>query len=402
MAELLEAELRALLDRLESASPALRARDPDEIADSVARAWESIANPELALGRAARSELPRSTGLSLPMVAWALDATLTGAGEAIREAARRMRPPAGAIAAPPRLSVLVLAGNVFTACVQPWSLALLSRAPLLVKASSSDDVLPRLFHAALAEVDPELADACAVVTFPGGTPALEATMLSRADVVSVYGSDATIASIRARLGAGATLIAHGHGVGAGYVPREALADEESARRAADAFALDVAAYDQRGCMSPHVIWIERGAPVRGLELARMLARSLERLAEELPRGALSTEAGAAQLQWRGVSAAHGVLIEGDGWAVSYEGESPLRISPGHRNVLVLDVEDDAALARAVAPLGVHLKCLGVAADRDRREAVARALPAPLAPRVCEAGAMQRPSLLALADGRPPW
>lgn len=402
MAELLEAELRATLERLEAASEPLRARDPDELAALVARAWARIADPELAPGRAARGELPRSTGLSLPMIAWALDATLARAEGEIAEAARRMRPPPGAIAAPARLAVLVLAGNVFSACVQPWSLALLARAPLLVKASSTDDVLPRLFHAALAEVDPLLADACAVVSFPGGTPALEATLLSRADVVSAYGSDATLSSLRARLSASTAFVAHGHGVGAGYVPREALADEASAERAAEALALDVAAYDQRGCLSPHAVWIERGAPVRGLELARILSRALGRLAEALPRGPLPMQAAAAQLQWRGVGAARGELLEGDGWAVSYEGESPLRISPGYRNVLVLEAQDDAALARALAPLGAHLKCLGVAADRDRREALARALPAPLAPRVCEAGSMQRPSLLALADGLPPW
>src|SRR5690606_13111920 len=150
-----------------------------DIAESIARAWGLIANPELAPGRAARSELPASTGLTLPMVAWALSSTFERAGSAeLREAARRMLPPEGSIAAPARLSVLVLAGNVFPACVQPWSLALLARAPLLVKASSKDDLLPRLFHAALAEIDPILADACAVVTFPGGTPALEATILS--------------------------------------------------------------------------------------------------------------------------------------------------------------------------------------------------------------------------------
>jgi hypothetical protein len=401
--ELAERALRETLDRLEGAGDALRARSVASIAESVGAAWGRIADPERALGRAAREQLPASTGLTLPMVAWALASTFDRAGpEQLASLVRQMEPPEGSIAAPARSSVLVLAGNVFTACVQPWTLSLLARAPVLVKASSKDDTLPRLFHAALAEVDEGLADACGVVTFPGGTPSLEATLLSRADVVSVYGSDATVASIRARLSGGTELVRHGHGLGVGFVGRRALASEETTRAAAAAFALDVAAYDQRGCMSPHAIWVERGAPIDALGLTRALASELERCGKEIPRGALPTEVGAAQLQWRGVAAARGELLEGDGWAVSYEAGAALRVSPGWRNVMVLDAPGPEAFARSLSPLGVHLKALGVAGSAEERRAIALSLPPSLAPRVCAAGEMQRPSLDDLADGRVPW
>ncbi len=134
----------------------------------------------------------------------------------------------------------------------------------------------------------------------------------------------------------------------------------------------------------------------------MLGETLDRLATELPRGALPTAVGAAQLQWRGVAAVRGELIEGDGWAVAYEGEAALRVSPGWRNVQVLDVADQDAFGSLLAPLGVHLKCVGVAGDEDTRRRLAASLPAPLAPRVTAAGRMQRPSLLGMADGRLPW
>ena len=398
-----EAELRARVDAAIAAGPALRARPREQVAERVAAAWALIADPERAPGRAARERLPETTGLSLPMIAWALQATFARADrQAHLEGARRMAPPDDAARAPARLSALVLAGNVFTACVQPCSMALLAGSPLVVKASSKDDVLPSLFVAALAQVDVELAEACEVVTFPGGTPTLESALMSRADVVSVYGSDATLTAVRRRLAPTASLVAHGHGLGAGFVSRDALENEDAARAAATAFALDVAAYDQRGCMSPHVIWVERGGGVDGADWASMLAAQLDRLAADLPRGPLPREVGAAQIQWRGVAAARGELIEGDGWSVSYEGGAALRVSPGWRNVMVLDVDGPAALGAALAPLGVHLKTLGVAGDAARRREVAAALPAGLAPRVTAAGQMQRPSLLSLADGRPPW
>ena len=45
------------------------------------------------------------------------------------------------------------------------------------------------------------------------------------------------------------------------IGKAALASEESARKTAQELALDVAAYDQRGCLSPHMAWAVRGAPV---------------------------------------------------------------------------------------------------------------------------------------------
>lgn len=385
-----EQALREALDDLALAGDALRRRTPAQLAETLADAWERIADPERALGRAARGRLPQSSGLTLPMVAWALSTTLGGARASLAELARRMEPPPGTIAAPHPLGALILAGNVFTACVQPLSVGLLSRTPLLVKASSADDVLPRLFVDALREVDPELAAAVLVVSFPRDAAPLEATILHHAAVVSVYGSDPTLAAIRACTDANTAFIAHGHGLGLGWVDADADLEEAAGR-----FALDVAAYDQRGCMSPHAIAIERD----GERFASELAHALDRIASELPRGALPTETGASQMQWRGVAAARGVLHEGDGWAVSFEPGAAPRLSPGARNVVVCEMGGLDVFATRAATIGPHLKSLGVAGDVER---VARALPAGVSPRVCSAGTMQTPGLLAYADGLPPW
>lgn len=384
-----EGALRDALDELARSGDALRARPRASIAEALAEAWERIADPERALGRAARERLPASSGLTLPMVAWALSTTLGDARGALRELGARMEPPPGAREAPPRLGAILLAGNVFSACVQPLCVGLLARVPILVKASSADDAMPRLFAEALAEVDPELAGACLVVSLPRGTPTLEATILHRAGVVSVYGNDETLASLRARLPASTAFVGHGHGLGLGFVARGA-----DLGAAARALALDVAAYDQRGCLSPHAIGVDGDAA----GFARALAEALAAQAKALPRGALPTAVGAAQVQWRGVAAARGTLHEGDGWAVSDEGRAAPRLSPGWRNVMVFEASARTFAERCGA-LGAHLKAVGVAGDLD---ALARALPPGVAPRVCAAGAMQTPTLLAYADGLPPW
>jgi hypothetical protein len=194
------------------------------------------------------------------------------------------------------------------------------------------------------------------------------------------------------------LVAQGPGLGAAIVAKEALARGDHAAALARGLALDVAAYDQRGCMSPHAIWVERGGTVTPRAFAEQLASELETLQRELPRGPLLLSDASAQLSWRGVSTLRGELFEGDGYAVSYEESAPLRVSPGQRNVQVIAVDQVREACDRLATLGVHLKCLAIAGLDARRLTLAPRL----APRLCMPGSMQTPSLQALQDGVPAW
>ena len=395
------AALRSAAARISTTGPALQALGSDRVASAIARAAAALSRSGSEVAEDARRALGESTGLSDEMVRWALETTLGPADEpALRALAEHLRAPLPwAVVARARLAVLVLAGNVFTAPFRAICLPLLSGVPVVAKASSRDDVFPRLLSAALRAVDAEVGRSFEVFTFPRGSTALLDALVSQADVVSAYGSDATLAELRGRLSATTTFVSHGHGVGVAYVPEAALQRDpgETAAR----IALDVAAYDQRGCLSPHAVFVDGGATRRARDFAAALSEALGGLASRLPRGVLPVEMGAAQLQWRGVAAVRGELFEGDGWAVSFEGEGPLRLSPGYRNVSVLAC-DAAQLGRRLLPLGAHLKALGVAGDEHARRALAERLPAPLCPRVSDVGAMQSPPLDSLADGADPF
>lgn len=398
--------VRAIAVRTGETASSLRALGVDRVATALGDATAALLDGDADLGREARALLPDATGLSPPMIEWALRTTLAPLDrDALRTAARRAHPavPDRFFVAPPRLTVVVLAGNVFTASVRGLFLPLLSGSPVVAKASSREDVFPRLLARAIAARDPDVGASIDVVTFPGGSVPLEDALFARADVVSAFGGDATLAAIRARLPATARFVAHGHGLGVAYVAASALGSTNDAEHAATAIALDVAAYDQRGCLSPHAVLVERGGAVDARTFARILSEhALARLARELPRGALPTSAGGAQVQWRGVAAARAELFEGDGWATSYEAGGALRISPGYRNVAVLDCDGAEDLASRLLSLGVHLKAIGVAGDLETRRRVALALPPPLAPRISPAGTMQTPPFDALADGEPPF
>ncbi len=378
----------------------LAALDDDAIAQGLSRAAARIGLRRSDFDKDARTAIESSSALSPAMV----DYCLAGSCAAVSETAvRRLLARAeadrpGVVRTSSRLAAVVLAGNVFTAALRAVVVPLALRVPVVCKASTKDDVLPRVLKAALEREAPAIAAAFDVVTFPGGDEALETVLFAECDVVSAHGSDATISAIRERIPKHARLLAHGHGLGAVLVTGAAISDAEERARVAHEIATDVGAYDQRGCLSPHFVLVA-GEPEQARELAIAIEHALGDLARSLPRGALAVADSTAQLQWRGVALARGELFEGDGHAVSFEGPTP-RLSPGFRNVAVVPCRDvDEAIAR-LAPMGVHLKSLGVAGV-DLRSLAAR-LPAPLAPRVCDIGQMQLPPLDALTDGELPW
>lgn len=395
----LEGKIGELLDH----GSALRSMSIERIAAAVTEVARAFGDAGSSVGAEARSILPTTTGLSGPMVDWALStaaASMTPeAVEAVAELATRARP--GLVAAHARLATVVLAGNVFTAPLTSMIVPLLVRVPVIAKASSADDTLPLLLRDALRKADPDVGACVEVTTFPGGTLDLERALFARADVVGVHGNDDTIRDVRARIPSTALFVPHGHGLGAAFVPSSALVEPKMAADVAEQVALDVAAYDQRGCMSLHMILVEPGS-VQIPAFAQMVARSLGALGSTLPRGPLPAAEGAAQLQWRGVAAVRGELFEGDGFATSYEGDTALRPSPGWRNVSVYRCSNVHELGKRLEPFGVHLKALAVAADAARHQAIAAALPPPLAPRICEPGQMQRPPFGSTADGADCW
>lgn len=395
--------VRAIASELVRHGAGLWAAGSERRARWLARAFAELASPDTKLGREARHALAFSSGLSRPMVEWALHEALAPLRyEALHALARSPVPPhPGAV--PVRagqLCVVVLAGNIAIGPARAIALPLLFGWPVLAKASSEDDALARLLEAALTESDRELANAYRVVTFGAEHESLASALFEQADAVSVYGSDATVNAIRAQLGATVSFIGHGHGLGVAVIGRAALSDEARARDSARKLALDVAAYDQRGCLSPHVAWVERGASVGPDAFARLVHEELGRLEATLPRGSLPRPAASAQLSWRGVSAIRGELLEGDKCSISYEEGGPLRVSPGYRNLQVIALDGLHELTAKLLPLGVHLKCIGLAGVASQE--LLAALPARVAPRLCPLGEMQRPPPHALQDGLAPW
>ena len=376
-------------------SDALRVSDAEKrvewLAEAAARLLDDV--------RMAPEALSESTGLSVPMVVWGARTTLETMRE---EALASLAADARAAGGNPISSLsVVLAGNVFTAAARAIVVPLLLGIPVVAKASSRERLFPTLLRDALHEVDAELGMGMDVVTFSREALEHESALIDASETTAVYGSDETIEAIRARH-PDARILQHGHGVSVGYCGSESLRDDRIGRTIASV-ALDVCAYDQRGCLSPQILYVEEGGPCSPREFAeRLAAEGLDRLQNELPRGPLPLEVGAAQAQWRGLAEVEGALLAGDSYAIAVRPVEPVRFGPAYRNVTVAPVDGIASASIAMANLGSNLKCVG--ADPRSLPALERALGSCSSNHayVCLHGTMQTPSLDAPADGRPVW
>ncbi|HEV2150338.1 MAG TPA: acyl-CoA reductase, partial [Longimicrobiaceae bacterium] len=281
------------------------------VVDRVAARLQDAGDP---LRRAAEAALPRITGYSAPMVRRVLDrmapewredrlrALLRSELEDPRvlDGFRPRRHAPGRVRAfGPRVAVHVFSGNVPGVAVTSLVRSLLVKAATLGKMAVGEPLLPALFARGVAEEDPQLGECLAVTYWPGGDEALERVALGMADAVVVYGGAEAVASVRAGTPPGTRVLVYGPRLSFGVVGREALGDPEEAARLAAAAALDASTFDQQGCVSPHLFYVEEGGAVEPREWARLLAGAMQAAERELPRGTLARSEASAIRQLRG-------------------------------------------------------------------------------------------------------
>lgn len=418
--------LTSLIERLLAAGDALRDRPVDHILRAIDAVARRLLDPTDPLRREAEALLPRATGYSPPMVRLILDRMAADwRAPALRRLLhselgddavlrRFVAPPAHApqpgpaatMAVPPRLVFQVFAGNVPGVAVTSLIRALLVRAPSFGKLAAGEPVLPVLFARALAEVDPAIGAAVVLTYWPGGSADPEALLLTAADVVVVYGGEAAVESLRPRVPAATRLVVHGPRLSLGAIGNGPLEGglEGVATRAARA----VATFDQQGCVSPHALWVE-GPPERAHAFAAALAAALDRLADELPRGALTAGEASAVQQERGVAELRGhedpnVRLwtgHGTSWTVLLEPHDRIRPSCLNRFIRVHPIPDLAGLPARLEPLRSHLQSVALEGAGDRDDTLARALAHAGATRITTFERLPWPPPDAHHDGSPP-
>lgn len=170
---------------------------------------------------------------------------------------------------------------------------------IVVKNSRQEPIFAPLVLNALEAEDPELVSSLTVLIWDYENAQLQQTLLRQADLVVAAASDETITQIQrslksARPDRAARFHGHGHKVSFSAIGREVLgrgAVADGGQPLLDIVtllaALDSAFWDQNGCLSSRIHFVEEGGEdhYRAEEYAAALTTQLRRLALALPRGA---------------------------------------------------------------------------------------------------------------------
>jgi len=304
--------------------------------------------------------------------------------------------------------VHIAAGNIPNPALMSIALGLLTRSAQFVKCASASSFLPRLFAHSLYELDPKLGACLEIAEWRGGNEELEAALFAEANCVTATGSDEAILAIRQRLPLATRFLGYGHRVSFGFVARGVLSGHHLRLAAANA-ADDVVAWNQLGCLSPHVIYVQSSGETQPEKFAELLADELERREQTEPRGELTPEEAAAIASRHGiyeVRAAHSPDTQmwrskdSTAWTVVFEADPTFRTSCLNRFIYVKGVTDLPQLLQHAEPVRGKVSTVGVAAPDNRVEELAVQLARWGVTRVCPLGQMQNPPLTWRHDGRP--
>ncbi|MGA9453638.1 MAG: acyl-CoA reductase [Verrucomicrobiia bacterium] len=308
----------------------------------------------------------------------------------------------------PEMLIHIAAGNIPNPTLTSIALGLLTRSAQFVKCASRSAFLPRLFAHSIYDADPKLGACLEIAEWRGGNAELETALFAEANCVTATGSDESLAMIRSRLPVHTRFLGYGHRVSFGFVAREILTGTHL-RRVAARVADDVVAWNQLGCLSPHVIYVQSRGEVLPEKFAELLADELEQREQTEPRGELAAEHAAAIASRRGiyeVRAAHSPDTQmwhsknSTAWTVVFEADARFQMSCLNRFVYVKGVKDlDEMLQNADAVRG-KVSTVGIAAPEDQTEGLAMQLAHWGVTRVCPLGQMQNPPLTWRHDGRP--
>jgi hypothetical protein len=313
-----------------------------------------------------------------------------------------------AIAIGPELLVHVAAGNLPVPTLMSMVLGVLVRSAQFVKCATGTTLLPRLFAHSLYEAEPKLGACLELAEWPGENQPLADALFTEADCVTATGSDSTLEAIRYRLPASTRFLGYGHQVSFGFVSRRVLTGLH-ARKVVERAAADVVAWNQLGCLSPHVLYVEEGGELSAERFAETLAEELERREAEAPRGDLPVEAAAAIASRRSlyeVRAAHSpdtrqwVSRNSTAWTVVFEAEPRFQLSCLNRFIYVKGVKSLTEALQSADSVRGKVSTVGLAAPEDQAQELATELARWGVTRVCPLGQMQNPPLTWRHDGRP--
>ncbi|MDZ4814965.1 MAG: acyl-CoA reductase [Verrucomicrobiota bacterium] len=225
-------------------------------------------------------------------------------------------------------------------------------------------------------------------------------IIAKADVVIVYGNEETINHFQ-RVTFGKKALLYGPKLSYGII-----FSEEQTKSIYEDAARDASVYNQQGCLSPHVFYVQENGPDSPRAFAEKLAAAMDQFALLNPPTPLSLAESSAVVnlrsayRFRAANDPRVLIFESKkpvDWTVIFEEESQFATSCLNRTIFVKPFVSIPDLVKATELVRPYLSTIGCAplTSLTRDDALCLA-----ATRYCPIGKMQQPPLTWHHDGRP--
>lgn len=410
-------QVRAARGRLERAGEALRAMSLEQRLQSTARVlgdWTAPDSPwrrELVTAFAADSPFHEDTvreGLDAALRAWKPEELIA----CVRRELAAVLESDDVVLSPFDWTAVLAGGTIPMPTMLSVLLPLILGSPVLLRETSNDGATAALLKRSLKAQNGTLARAFEHLAFAAEDVAFD-TLLEAPCIVAT-GSDETIRSLSSRLRPSQRFLAYGHRFSIGVLGPALEFDDEAIGQAAEGFALDVARWDQTGCLSPVVVYLVGFDPSAEKGFARTISRALEKVARKMPRGEITTAVAASHANERaearmrqasgetsGDPPRQTMSFEGGDYTVILEANSEPRPAPLYRFLRLMPVDSLEKLARVLGPFSGQISNVAIAGfSPGEVDALRRSLFHFGASRVTEPGRLQTPPIDWPHDGMP--
>lgn len=396
------------IERLEKVRGHLRERSNSEIIDALANVLEAFRDANSTCRKQLEAKLPAASGFAPATVAAGLELGFEPwTGSALeRLVADELTLGSSKVAQGYPVTSVLLAGSIPMPSVLSLLLPLVLRSAVLCKPASRDPVTASLVVDTLREIDPLLADCIGVVPFDKQDPAVNRAFYTPACVVAT-GSDETIAQVDRYLSPEQRRVYYRHRLSIALIDLDHSGAATIDDHARD-LAIDIALWDQLGCLSPVSFYLVGGAEGDREKFAESLGEALAGAQERWPRGAIPSETAAwiarerteAEMRSALGDSTRVIASTGTEWTVVLEGDTQLRSAPLNRFIRLIPMVQREMIPEMLETLAPYLAGVALAGFEQNREALIQQLFAAGASRVCAPGRAQAPPLDWRRDNQP--
>ncbi|MCI2862836.1 acyl-CoA reductase LuxC [Staphylococcus hominis] len=252
-----------------------------------------------------------------------------------------------------------------------WSLisSLLVKSGNICKLPKSEPFIGSWFAQIINEIDPTIGACIAVLYWQGGVTDIERVAIKHSDIIIGYGDNNTLNEVSKRIPVTKRFLSYNEKISLAIISKEALKPNKVKSLAQD-IALEIIRYDQQGCYSPQMIFIESSLKITPKMFAQMIKSALQQLELQYPLHTLSIDESMEHLNRLKDEEMKSLFNNNrevytnkdSSWVLIYQEELQFTPSPLNRFIRIMPFDDIHNLVHIFSPFKNYLQTVGIAAS----------------------------------------